>query len=55
MADFPELIEYQGVTVQSNLDSAKTGVVNTEAELEASEQNYDASKATLQVTSLSFS
>jgi membrane fusion protein (multidrug efflux system) len=35
------------VTVQSNLDSAKTGVVNAEAALRAAEQNYESAKAGL--------
>jgi membrane fusion protein, multidrug efflux system len=35
------------VTVQSNLDSAKTGVVNAEAALRAAEQNYESAKAAL--------
>ena len=35
------------VTVQSNLDSAKTGVVNAGAALEAAEQNYESAKAAL--------
>ena len=35
------------VTVQSNLDSAKTGVVNAEAGFDAAEQNYESSKAML--------
>jgi membrane fusion protein, multidrug efflux system len=35
------------VTVQSNLESAKTGVVNAEAAVEAAEQNYESAKAAL--------
>ena len=35
------------VTVQSNLDSAKTAVANAEAALEAAEQNYESAKAKL--------
>jgi membrane fusion protein, multidrug efflux system len=35
------------VTVRSNLDSAKTAVVNAEAAVRASEQNYESAKATL--------
>lgn len=35
------------VTVQSNLDSAKTGVVNGEAAVKASEQNYESAKGGL--------
>ena len=35
------------VTVQSNLDSAKTGVSNAEAAVEAAEQNYESAKAAL--------
>jgi membrane fusion protein, multidrug efflux system len=35
------------VTVQSNLDSAKTAVVNAEAAVKASEQNYESAKAAL--------
>ena len=35
------------VTVQSNLDSAKTGVVNAEAGFDAAAQNYESSKAML--------
>ena len=35
------------VTVRSNLDSAKTAVVNAEAAVRASEQNYESAKAAL--------
>jgi membrane fusion protein, multidrug efflux system len=35
------------VTVQSNLDSAKTAVLNAEAAVRASEQNYESAKAAL--------
>ena len=35
------------VTVQSNLNSAKTAVLNAEAGLEAAEQNYESAKAAL--------
>jgi membrane fusion protein, multidrug efflux system len=35
------------VTVQSNLDSAKTAVLNAEAGVRASEQNYESAKAAL--------
>jgi membrane fusion protein (multidrug efflux system) len=35
------------VTVQSNLDSAKTAVLNSEAAVRASEQNYESAKAAL--------
>jgi membrane fusion protein (multidrug efflux system) len=35
------------VTAHSNLDSAKTGVVNAEAAVGASEQNYESTKAAL--------
>jgi membrane fusion protein (multidrug efflux system) len=35
------------VTVQSNLDSAKTGVSNAEAGFDAAEQNYESAKAAL--------
>jgi len=35
------------VTVQSNLDSAKTGVMNGEAGVDAAEQNYESAKAVL--------
>jgi membrane fusion protein (multidrug efflux system) len=35
------------VTVQSNLDSAKTAVPNSEAAVRASEQNYESAKAAL--------
>jgi membrane fusion protein (multidrug efflux system) len=35
------------VTVQSNLDSAKTAVLNSEAVVRASEQNYESAKAAL--------
>ena len=35
------------ITVQSNLDSAKTAVSNAEAALKAAEHNYEAAKATL--------
>lgn len=35
------------VTVQSNLDSAKTAVANAEAALKAAEQNYESAKAKL--------
>jgi membrane fusion protein (multidrug efflux system) len=35
------------VTVQSNLDSAKTGVINAEAGFDAAEQNYESAKAVL--------
>jgi membrane fusion protein (multidrug efflux system) len=35
------------VTVQSNLDSAKTAVLNAEAAVRASEQNYESAKAGL--------
>jgi membrane fusion protein (multidrug efflux system) len=35
------------VTVQSNLDSAKTGVVNAEAGFDAAEQNYESAKGVL--------
>jgi membrane fusion protein (multidrug efflux system) len=35
------------VTVQSNLDSAKTAVLNAEAAVRASEQNYESAKASL--------
>ena len=35
------------VTVQSNLDSAKTAVLNAEAAIRASEQNYESAKAAL--------
>jgi membrane fusion protein (multidrug efflux system) len=35
------------VTVQSNLDSAKTGVSNAEAGFDAAEQNYESAKAVL--------
>ena len=35
------------VTVQSNLDSAKTAVLNSEAAVSASEQNYESAKAAL--------
>jgi membrane fusion protein (multidrug efflux system) len=36
------------VTVQSNLDSATTAVVNAQAGLKAAEQNYESAKATLE-------
>ena len=35
------------VTVQSNLDSAKTAVINAEAAVKGSEQNYESAKAAL--------
>jgi len=35
------------ITVQSNLDSAKTAVLNAQAALKASEHNYESAKATL--------
>jgi membrane fusion protein, multidrug efflux system len=35
------------VTVQSNLDSARTGVVNAQAAVKAAEQNYESAKAAL--------
>jgi len=35
------------VTVQSNLDSAKTAVTNAEAAVKAAEQNYESAKAAL--------
>jgi membrane fusion protein (multidrug efflux system) len=35
------------VTVQSNLDSAKTGVINAEAGSDAAQQNYESTKAVL--------
>jgi membrane fusion protein (multidrug efflux system) len=35
------------VTVQSNLDSTKTGVLNAQAALKAAEQNYESAKAAL--------
>jgi membrane fusion protein (multidrug efflux system) len=35
------------VTVQNNLDSAKTAVLNSEAAVRASEQNYESAKAVL--------
>src|ERR1700719_444109 len=35
------------ITVQSNLDSAKTAVLNAEAALKASEHNFESAKATL--------
>src|SRR3984893_12056549 len=35
------------VKVQSTLDSAKTGVINAEAAVRASEQNYESAKAAL--------
>ena len=35
------------VTVQSNLDSAKTGVINAVAGLDAAQQNYESAKAVL--------
>jgi membrane fusion protein (multidrug efflux system) len=46
-AGFHWKVPITSVTVQSNLDSAKTGVINAEAGFDAAEQNYESAKAVL--------
>jgi membrane fusion protein (multidrug efflux system) len=46
-ASFHWKVPITSVTVQSNLDSAKTGVVNAQAGFDAAEQNYESAKAVL--------
>jgi membrane fusion protein (multidrug efflux system) len=46
-ASFHWKVPITSVTVQSNLDSAKTGVINAGAGFDAAQQNYESAKAVL--------
>ncbi len=46
-ASFHWKVPITSVTVQSNLDSAKTGVINAQAGFDGAEQNYESAKAAL--------